>query len=306
MPNNRFIQYLRSYVACTLLALVSANPLFADLTVRGYNAANAGIHDRFVNDGSFIGNPYDWSGVSSGTAGSTGAGWAVMITPTHFLSANHYHASNGTDLTFYHSNDTTAGSDTRSVVTGQSLGGDLWMGTLNAAVSSDVAIYSILNPSLAAGSEIHVMGLASLTDKGRNQRMGRNQIDRIEYNFDTGIGIGDIFTYDYDNPGGVGDDEARLACQDSGGPSFVIFDGAPALVGIHWFIYSDDVDGEWGDSLIGSGDSFVPGYIDEMNAALDGTGQNITIAGAPEPSSLLLAALMCGPVICCRRRRIPV
>ncbi len=302
MQRIRLCRYGRNILAWSLLMIVGSNQSFADLIVRGYNAADAGVHDRFVNDAAFIGGGHDWSGVTSGMAGSSGAGWATMISPTYFLSANHYRPSNGTDLTFYHTNDTAGGSDTRTVMNGMSLGGDLFLGRLTSAVSSDVAIYPILNPSLALGSEIHVMGLASTTDKGRNQRMGRNVIERVEHDFDTGIGIGDIFTYDYDSTGGVGDDEARLAGQDSGGPSFVIHDGAPALVGVHWFIYSDDVDGEWGDSPTGSGDSFVPGYITEINDALAGSGESITIAGVPEPSSFFLAALFCGRTMIGRRR----
>ena len=281
------------------LMTLSAPAAWGDLTVQGYDANR---HDRFVNDDSFIGSDYDWSGVSSGLATGSAGRWATLISPTHFLSANHFHAPNGASTTFFHTNDANGPSETRTVVGGRSVGGDLWLGRLDEAVSADVAIYSILNPNNALGSEVHVLGLADTSDRGQNQRIGRNVIDRVEFDFNTGIGTGHIITYDYDDPGGVGADEARVVGGDSGGPSFVIVNGAPVLVGIHWFNYTGDV-GEFGDSPTGSGDSFVPGYIDEINAELALFGESLTITSTPEPSSLLLAGLLFGPLVGMRRRR---
>jgi hypothetical protein len=286
----------------TVLTLLTLNGPAAcgDLRVQGYDANR---HDRFVNDDSFIGSDYDWSGVSSGLATGSAGRWATLISPTHFLSANHFHPGAGASTTFFHTNDASGPSETRTVVGGRSVGGDLWLGRLDEAVSADVAIYSILNPTSALGSEVHVLGLADTSDRGQSQRIGRNVIDRVELDFNTGIGTGHIITYDYDNPGGVGADEARVAGGDSGGPSFVIANGAPALVGIHWFNYADDTVGEFGDSPTGSGDSFVSAYIDEINAELALFGESLTITSTPEPSSLLLAGLLFGPLAGMRRRR---
>ena len=64
----------------------------------------------------------------------------------------------------------------------------------------------------------------------------------------------------------MGADECYLIGGDSGGPSFTVVGGAPALVGIHWF-------NEWTNpqtNLIASGDSFASYYIDQINAAMSG------------------------------------
>lgn len=277
-----------------------AGPVEAALQLRGYNAQR---HDRFVNDPAFIGNPYDWSGVSSDGR------WATMITPKHFLSAAHHRPPDGAEMTFYHSNDPTGTSETHTVLDGARIAGsDLYLGELETAVSADVAVYSILHPSAALGSEIMVMGLSSTTGiREVNQRMGRNIIDRVEFDFEAGtLGVGHTMFYDFDtvtSPTGLGADEARLAGQDSGGPSFTIYDGAPALVGIHWFVYTDDHDNEYGDSRDGSGDTLVSGYIDDLRVALAGSGYDISVAAAPEPSSLILLSLFAVGATCQRRRR---
>src|SRR5690606_13143804 len=98
----------------------------------------------------------------------------------------------------------------------------------------------------------------------------------------------DVFLYDYDvGVGGMGADEARVEGGDSGGPTFAIgAGGALGLVGIHWFNY-DPSDGQLG----GSGDTFVPSFIDEVNAAmaLAGSSERLSVITAvPEPSTAAL------------------
>lgn len=290
---------IQSCAIAFAIAMTQISIANADLSLRGYNAQQ---HDRFENDAAFIGNPYDWSGVSSDGR------WATMITPKHFLSARHFRPANGSEMTFFHTNDPTGASETHTVLSGQVIAGsDLYLGELENAVSADVAVYSILHPNHALGSEIMVMGLADTSDKEINQRMGRNIIDRIEFDAEIGtLGTGHTMFYDYDelgSPTGLGNDEARLASQDSGGPSFAIFEDAPALVGIHWFIYDEDTENEIGDSPLGSGDTFVPGYIDEINEALAGTGYTANLTAAPEPTGILLTSLLAIPLVNCRRRR---
>ena len=267
----------------------------AALQLRGYTPAH---HDRFENDPLFIADPYDLSGVTL-----TGR-WATMITPKHFLTAKHHRPADGAAMHFYHGNDIAGPFETHTVLTGQDIGGDLYMGELSTEVSSDIAIYPILNPAAAPGSEIFVMGQAG--GGSRNERMGRNLIDRIELDFVTGIGTGHIFTFDYDelgSPTGLGNDEARVASGDSGAPSFAVHNGSLALVGIHWFAYEDDTDMDFGDALTGSGDSYVSGYYNDINAALAGTGYSASLTPVPEPTGIAMLTFLTLPWTVSRRRR---
>jgi hypothetical protein len=113
-----------------------------------------------------------------------------------------------------------------------------------------------------------VFGLSNTADPYTSVRVGRNQVDEILPAFsDPALGNSknDVFIYDYDNPGGLGADEAFLQGGDSGGPSFIIADGRPALVGIHWFIFGP---GDFPGYDTGSGDTFVPSFIGALNLAM--------------------------------------
>ncbi len=236
-------------------------------------------HDRFYTpaepsdpEKAFIGDPYDWSGV--GVRHYGWYEWATMISPQYFLSADHFHPSDGSRVRFYHTNDGDGSYEEHYVESGVQIGDtDLWLGKLETPVSSNVAYYPILslprNP-LYNNIELFTFGKADSTDAMNNTRVGRNEIDPNMY-FETevekptgGYSTGFTYYFDFDDSGGMEDDESYLQRHDSGAPSFVIYNGLPALTGIHWFIWEDDED----PSIVGSADSFVRPYVDEINAAM--------------------------------------
>ncbi len=268
----------------------------AALQVAGYTAATAGQYDRFLNDPSFIGNPanwpagdptgnnpYPWSGVGRGVDGR----WGTMISPSYFLSASHF-APSGT-LRFYYTNDPNGGFEDHTIVSSvvRIGGSDVWLGQLDAPVSSSVAIYPIL--SLSNNNKYGGLGIATFGLSDTNNgvegtattvRLGTNNID-VTSPFGNGHVVqqqtiapstGLVYAYDYNptipNPNNSSQNisqpnESFLNPGDSGGPSFFLYAGAsPALVGIHWFA-SD------GNPSF-SGDTFVPGYISAIQAAMTG------------------------------------
>jgi hypothetical protein len=245
-------------------------------------------HDRFANDPSFIGNPYNWSGVGRG------AWWATLITPTHFVSATHAHPADNSTIRFYESNDPNGTFIDRTVTGGQAIGSsDLWLGTLGTAVSSNITPYAIMSVNDNAAflnREIYTYGNSDTSPPATNMRLGRNIIDVVIEDFvgpDPPASQGDIFPYDYDNLGGVGDDESYLQGGDSGGPSFTIIHGQPVLLGVHWFIFTDNETGQ-----VGSADTLVSSYIDELNTAVAGiSGESVSVVFVPEPSMITLIFL---------------
>jgi hypothetical protein len=105
--------------------------------------------------------------------------------------------------------------------------------------------------------------------------------------------------YDYNTISGFGADECYLIGGDSGGPSFVDYNGRLALVGIHYYN-----GGTPGPEDLGpiSGDSFVPYYIPQLNANMGGE----VVSVVPEPGTLLLlivAAAMLASAAWRRRKR---
>lgn len=237
-------------------------------------------HDRFHDptdpNKAFIGDPYDWSGVGRNWR------WATMISPSYFVTAAHYHQGDGTSLCFYTTNDPGETPEQRTVESGQRIAGsDLWLGRLTAPVSANVEFYPILalpDHSDYDDLEIYTFGLSvhRFSATPTTVRLGRNNLDpgsiapATEGEPPNEI-TGESFLFDFDDPGGVGDDESYLQPGDSGGPSFTIYNGYPALVGVHWFIWEEEDDPE----IYGSGDTFVPEYVADLNAAM--VGQQATL-----------------------------
>ncbi len=269
---------LPAMVAVWLAAQATVAP--ATMILQSYAAQR---HDRFYDptdpNKAFLGEPYDFSGVGRNTR------WATMISPSYFLTAAHYRQGIGTALYFYTTNDPAETPQQRLVESGQRIAAsDLWLGKLAAPVSPDIEFYPILGlPDHPAYDDLEIYTFGLSVDRfsatATTVRLGRNHIDPgsiapVTDGEPPGAVTGETFLFDFDDPGGAGDDESYLQGGDSGGPSLVIHQGLPAVVGIHWFIWEDELDTD----VYGSGDTFVPEYIDELNAAM--VGEQVTVVSS--------------------------
>lgn len=275
----------------------------AAMVIQGYDPA---LHDRFANNINFIGAGHDWSAV-----GRTSATWATLVTPSFALTVTHGPASGV--VRFYQSNDPNGAFVERTIVdtatltqAGLDRRSDLTLVRLNAPATgiNQVRVLDIA-PADIVGKTQFVFGLSDGADPFTNVRLGRNQIDIAEVGFshpnlDSGNSKNDVTVYDYDNPGGVGADEAWIQGGDSGAPSFVLINGMPTLVGIHWFMFGA---GSFGFENPGSGDTLVSSFIDEINEAIAATGSServLSVSAVPEPSAGLLVVSLVSLLI--RRR----
>jgi hypothetical protein len=283
-----------SLLVCSVILLADPSLAWSALTIQNYNPSQ---HDRFANNANFIGSGFDWGGV-----GRTSGSWGTLISPTFVLTATH--AAGSGPIRFYTSNDPNGGFVQRNIVqnivltqVGSDRPSDLTLSRLDSAVTG-VDFFPILdlpNSAHYINQELFVFGRSNTADPFTSVRLGRNNIDQVlplfsHPNLNGGNSKNDVFIYDFDNPGGVGADEARVEGGDSGASSFVIANGAPALVGIHWFQYDAR---DFSGGKLGSGDSLVSSFVDEINAAIAATGslervQSIT--AIPEPSTLILVA----------------
>jgi hypothetical protein len=261
----------------------------AELTVQGYSPATAALYDRFLNDPSFIGSGYNWSGVGRGIAIAgdnsviqTG-GWGTMISPSYFISANHFSPAviGANALRFYYTNNPAGGFEDHTFTSvGKIAGSDLWLGKLNTPVSSNVAKYPVMSiPSTPqtpfagyGGLPLKIFGLSSASPgNDTSMRLGTNNID-----LHNGLGsnltpvvqanIGVIpnnsigYTYTFDYTTGAGWGEAKLESGDSGAPNFYMVNGnMPAVIGINWYALT---------SPNGSGSTAVPEYLAPLQAAM--------------------------------------
>ena len=271
------------------LALLLLAPFArADLTVQTLQPYR---QDRFYTatglnpPKAFLGQAFDWSGVGQSTTTGT---WATMISPTYFLSANHFHPGTGETLTFYQDNTTDHPHSYTVAAGGLAInsGGttDLWLGQLTSPIPSADHITSY--PVLDLPTHSNYLGLEIYVN-GKPNRVGRNNIDSFDTYSNT-----NIMLYDYNTLTGLGADEAYIEPGDSGGPSFYNAYGALALVGLHFVNEGPVAPG------LSSGDTFVPDYISQLDAAMVGD-QVLTVA--PEPAALSLLAL--GALSLLSRRR---
>lgn len=271
----------------------------AALSLENYSANS---HHRYANHSDFIGAAYDWSGTGREVGG---VHWATMISPTHFVSAYHYFPAPGSSLLFHSDNDLSGPTVSRTVSSITRIGGtDLVVGALNATPGATIAFYAVaanattpagFNSSVYANREALVVGRDVGTGT-ESFRLGRNLLDGFE-NHSEGASIGDIITFMDDSPGDahfLGDDEAFLQSGDSGAPLFISSGSDLILTGVHWTILPDS-------GPVYSGSTFIPNYIDEINAVLAPSGESLTLVSVPEPSVSLFFLL--GSAFFLKRRR---
>ena len=240
-----------------------------------YNQGPSPRNDRFLGSSTFIGAPYDWSGVGMSSGGS----WATMISPTYFLSANHDHPAPGSTVTFHTGNSLSSPSFTYTVdnfyyqTNYQDNGSDLCLERFTTPVDPRIAQY----PVLALPNDAAYIGVTNWT-YGYPNRVGKNNIDSIQ-NLGppdmVGYGTTRVMYYGYNATGGQGPDEAYLEGGDSGGPSFAVVNNSLALLGIHFVNDGAVYNGA------PSGDSFVPFYVNQLDAQMTGGEQVATVAPVP-------------------------
>ena len=273
-------------ISLCLVVFFCVEASWADLQIREFDAKR---HDRFHvgGDKAFIGEGYDFSGVGKDANDL----WATMISPTYFVSSSHFRPGSGATVTFYENNDPSGATHEHTVADwgrpvlpdgpDESPNYDLWIGKLTTPIDTDkVAYYSVLElPSTDdyIDRDILVYGQPDL--------VGHNTISYI----DTLGGVNDKHMWFYYNTP-TDPDEAMTQNGDSGGPSFMVWDGALTLIGTHHY------------GISSGGDSFIPLYIDGLNAwmAADGSDERVTVV--PEPATMILLSIgVMGMII--RRRR---
>ena len=281
-------QIKKLYQLIAIIGLFAVGSQAEALVVNGYNPA---LHDRFISgtyssgptpNPTFIGSSYDWSGVGWQTSAHGRS--VALISPQHFVAANHYKVPVGETVTFYNGigelkTYEVAGYTTFPEVReadGYTNIPDLVVGRLQQAVteSDDITYYSVLDADdyttghydtgWYVGKDIYAYG--------RTARAGINTIDYFQgvstrFGLDPDNGT-TTAVYDTDlNNGYVG--EAGGQGGDSGSPSFIPYNGELTLMGTH-FAISGSTSDSWKTY-----DSFVPAYLEEIDAALNPYGYQV-------------------------------
>lgn len=310
-------------------------------TISGANdVANhsAETNDRFQNDGSFIGNGYDFSGIGRTQDGN----WATRIGSNYFISANHFHPGTGENVKFYSSNDPSGPSYTYATAGGFHIAGtDLWIGYFNEALDSSLKTYSYnttaansLADTGVANTDVFMLGnsitsdaayggAGKLTDVVVAQNQAESWLEAgtttvvapgVNNNFASAAGWDQIVTFKNlsgDTENTFKNHEGQLQSGDSGSPLLSFAGGELIVQGIAYAVVTGGggLTGNFIDTL---GPSPSPDpyekrvasfytYTGSYHTNIQSTVANIP-APVPEPSAGMLFLLGCSGLLMRRCR----
>lgn len=243
------------------------------LNIRGYVPAR---HDRYSS--GYPGSPalntnfhaafYDFSGVGWHSADPNFS--FALISPSHFVGANHVKPGIGATLTF-HARDgalrTFTVANQYNITNAAGEATDLFIGELSRPVApcDNITFYPILN----LGAEANYVGKELLV-YGRTARVGKGTIGAFQdFGGDPiigGAGVKSTRAYSsvYLNATGSQDD-CHAEGGDSGSPSFVAMDGELFVVGVHTAVLTTG----FGATTF---DTFAPHYLDQIGGILQPRG----------------------------------
>lgn len=304
-----------SLTLSSLLVSLAATAFSNALEIRSYSASR---HERFSG---FPGTPVANSNTSyiARNIDLTGVGWYVqdtrrqytLVSPKHFVGANHFRPAATGQLRFVDRDGTLRTYEigtTSSILNDEGQPSDLFLGTIEEVIpTSDKVSFqpylSLATESNYQGQNLLFMGHRVAAPK--NLRIGAGTIGSFtDFGSDpitSGSSINNTraFQIVYSNIG-FGADDAYAESGDSGSPSLVVVDGRGALVGTHTAVANASINiGLAAPGTIVTYDTFVPHYVDELNAimALDGYHMTRAVPGAAKPTTTLTLTPSLPPVI---------
>lgn len=247
------------------------------LVIPDYNATR---HNRFL---SFPANPahnaqfmhagYDLSGVGWHTAKT--ARQLTMVSPVHFVGANHYRPGVNATIRFLSAapavlRDFTVASET-AVTNDNGDASDLFIGTLATAMTAADGIR--FYPYLNLGSEAGYVNLPLIV-LGKPGRGAAGTLSVIQDAPSSGLNTTRVARFDYSTATG-GADGCYFESGDSGSPLFAVHNNTAAIIGTHSLVGSISVAGT---TTYSNYSNFIPHYIDKFNAVMENQGYRMTKA----------------------------
>lgn len=296
-------------LAAICAAFASAPVLAINIVGEGPDSAT-GIFDRF-NLGTYLGTPTANPSFFASSLDLSGIGWVAsnptqsitLVSPQFFVGASHYFPGLGSTLQFAGTDGAVYSAivaESQRLIYSGSNGpqlSDLTIGRLSTALPSVVTpmpIFYMGDTSVSNPSSFNAYGGFTLLNYGRTARMGVNEVDYFtEFSFGgpkTDVGL--VYTQ------GTGFGQTLLESGDSGSPSLAYLDGIYGLIGTHSGVNT-------ANAL--SVDAFVSytDYVSQMNTFMQPYDESLTLAGVPEPGSLIFGIALFGVCAAHRVRRAP-
>ncbi len=273
-----------------LSALGSAEALvFGTYTPTKHNRFASGFPGTSATastNSNFLMNGYDLSGIGWSLADSNDT--ATMISPRHFITAKHVAMVSGGSLRFLGIDGTIRNyviDSLESTVNTSNEATDLLIGTLAQDVHSSITFYPIAdlpNESDYYDKPIFLQGLHARWGTGtiKDDTSDPNNpfLTFTVPSASPPINATRGFEFRVDTTDNSrSQDDVYFQSGDSSDPTFIILNGNLAVIGVHTAV---DVT----TTLKRSFDTFVPHYIDQINAFIAPEGYSVTSVGnGPSP-----------------------
>ncbi len=261
------LRYIVLFLTCASLGSSVSHAL----VMRSFDATQ---HSRFLN---FPSNPSSNSQFIHAAYNLTGVGWHIgntrrqltMVSPLHFVGANHYKPGVGATIRFLSSdgsihNFTVASQTAITNDSGQS--SDLFIGTLNTPIkdSDGIRYYPYLN--LTNDRRYLNNPLIVL---GGTTRGGQGTISSIENSVISGLNTTRVLKFPYTAASGD-DADCYFENGDSGSPVFVDHDNVAAIVGTNSYVAT------YTNGNRDNYSNFIPYYVDKLNIVMEADGYRMS------------------------------
>jgi hypothetical protein len=258
----------------------------------------------------------------------------AMVTPRHFITADHYRPTVGSSVKFLGSDGVVRSYTVDSYIplrydppgVNPSNRSDLIVGQLVETIqpTDNIKIYSVLRPGafqypfgntpqeiidFYRGKQMVVVGkndtggpgFVDANGDGFNDRGGKIGVNIIDdlgvYNF--GTAVTNTVGVGFESPSST-PDAARIVGGDSGSPSFILYNGQLYALGSH-------SGADFNVNPQYNIDGFLPYYFDQINQLIASTGFQMTAFNpVPEPSTFAMIAAAGAGLYFLRRKRSPI
>lgn len=272
--------------ARTILAILAITATCAHaLVIRGYDPTR---HDRFTG---FPGAPAPNPGFMHAALNLSGVGWhtnnaarqLTMVSPLHFVGANHYRPGIGATIRFVASDGSVKNYTVASqaaITNDAGIASDLFYGTLTAPIpaADNVAYHPFLNLThvvrrgrdLVTELDQAAYQNKSLIVLGKTARGASETLSSVTDISSASTNSTRVLRWNYSTASGSGDD-AFLESGDSGSPVFINEGGVAAIIGSNSLVASSA-------DTVYNYSSFIPYYADKLDAAMASQGYHMTRA----------------------------
>jgi len=188
-------------------------------------------------------------------------GGATLITPRHFVAAEHFKLYPGTTIFFFDKNGKPVKRKVIDIISVDDLDSDISIGLLDSDVDSSIMNYSLIESTTLRS---YLQGNSPILKETPIVVFNQFAKAYVSNVFSVNLEKGGVSHWQYDALGSLKDYGGSLVVGDSGQPGFIIINNEPVLLFVNYYPNSSP--------LLGS-------YIDKIDLAINNLNQKYGVSG---------------------------